>query len=143
MSTLFFERHISPFDLLFRDFFKSELDFQPAIEAKISHPVDIYENKNGLHFEIACTGLTKNDIEINIEGDILKISYNKPKDEACCEVDDCKYIHRGIAKRSFNLGYKVASKFKLSESSAEMKDGLLKISVPFAEEAKPKALKIK
>ena len=143
MSTLFFERHISPFDLLFRDFFKSELDFQPAAEAKISHPVDIYENKNGLHFEIACTGLTKNDIEINIEGDILKISYNKPKDEACCEVDDCKYIHRGIAKRSFNLGYKVASKFNLSESSAEMKDGLLKISVPFAEESKPKALKIK
>ena len=143
MSTLFFERHISPFDLLFRDFFKSELDFQPANEAKISHPVDIYENKNGLHFEIACTGLTKSDIEINIEGDILKISYNKSKDEACCEVDDCKYIHRGIAKRSFNLGYKVASKFKLPESSAEMKDGLLKISVPFAEEAKPKALKIK
>jgi HSP20 family protein len=143
MSTLFFERHISPFDLLFRDFFKSELDFQPATEAKISHPVDIYENKNGLHFEIACTGLTKSDIEINIEGDILKISYNKPKDEACCEVDDCKYIHRGIAKRSFNLGYKVASKFNLSESSAEMKDGLLRISVPFAEESKPKALKIK
>ena len=143
MSTLFFERHISPFDLLFRDFFKSELDFQPAAEAKISHPVDIFENKNGLHFEIACTGLTKNDIEINIEGDILKISYNKPKDEACCEVDDCKYIHRGIAKRSFNLGYKVASKFNLSESSAEMKDGLLRISVPFAEESKPKALKIK
>ena len=143
MSTLFFERHISPFDLLFRDFFKSELDFQPATEAKISHPVDIYENKNGLHFEIACTGLTKSDIEINIEGDILKISYNKSKDEACCEVDDCKYIHRGIAKRSFNLGYKVASKFKLPESSAEMKDGLLRISVPFAEESKPKALKIK
>jgi HSP20 family protein len=143
MSTLFFERHISPFDLLFRDFFKSELDFQPAIEAKISHPVDIYENKNGLHFEIACTGLTKNDIEINIEGDILKISYNKPKDEACCEVDDCKYIHRGIAKRSFNLGYKVASKFNLSESSAEMKDGLLRISVPFADESKPKTLQIK
>ena len=143
MSTLFFERHISPFDLLFRDFFKSELDFQPAIEAKISHPVDIYENKNGLHFEIACTGLTKSDIEINIEGDILKISYNKSKDEACCEVDDCKYIHRGIAKRSFNLGYKVASKFNLSESSAEMKDGLLRISVPFADESKPKTLQIK
>ena len=143
MSTLFFERQLSPFDLLFKDFFKSELDFQPATQAKFSHPVDIFENKHGLHFDIACTGLTKNDIEINIEGDILKISYNKPKDEACCEVDDCKYIHRGIAKRSFNLGYKVASKFNLSESSAEMKDGLLRISVPFVEESKPKALKIK
>ncbi len=34
------ERHISPFDLLFKDFFRSELNFQPAIEAKIPHPID-------------------------------------------------------------------------------------------------------
>jgi len=143
MSTLFFERTLSPFDLLFKDFFKSELNFQPAIEAKISHPVDIYENKNGLHFEVACTGLSKEDVEINIEGDVLKISYNKPQEEACCEVDECNYIHRGVAKRSFNLGYKIASKFNLPQATAEMKNGLLKISVPFADEAKPKVLKIK
>ena len=143
MSTLFFERHISPFDLLFKDFFKSDLNFQPAIEAKITHPVDIYENQDGLHFEIACTGLDKNDVDINIEGDILRVSYNKSEDDKCCDVNDCTFLHKGIARRSFNLGYKVASKFKLSESEAEMKNGLLKISVPYAEEAKPKALKIK
>ena len=137
------ERHLSPFDLLFKDFFRSELNFQPAIEAKISHPVDIYENQDGLHFEIACTGLDKNDVDINIEGDILRVSYNKSEDNKCCDVNDCTFLHKGIARRSFNLGYKVASKFKLSESEAEMKNGLLKISVPYAEEAKPKALKIK
>ena len=137
------ERHLSPFDLLFKDFFRSELNFQPAIEAKISHPVDIYENQDGLHFEIACTGLDKNDVDINIEGDILRVSYNKSEDDKCCYVNDCTFLHKGIARRSFNLGYKVASKFKLSESEAEMKNGLLKISVPYAEEAKPKALKIK
>ena len=143
MTTFISERHISPFDLLFKDFFRSELNFQPAIEAKIPHPVDIYENKDGLHFEIACTGLTKDDIGINIEGDILKVSYNKSEDDKCCDVNECNYLHKGIARRSFNLGYKVASKFNLSESEAEMKNGLLKISVPYAEEAKPKALKIK
>ena len=137
------ERHLSPFDLLFKDFFRSELNFQPAIEAKISHPVDIYENQDGLHFEIACTGLDKNDVDINIEGDILRVSYNKSEDDKCCDVNDCTFLHKGIARHSFNLGYKVASKFKLSESEAEMKNGLLKISVPYAEEAKPKALKIK
>lgn len=143
MSTLIFERHVSPFDLLFRDFFKSELDFQPAAEAKISHPVDIFENKHGLHFDVACTGLSKEDVEIHIEGDILRISYNKPKDEACCEVDDCRYIHRGVAKRSFNLGYKIASKFDLSKAEAMMENGLLGIRIPYADEAKPKTLKIK
>ena len=143
MSTLIFERHVSPFDLLFRDFFKSELDFQPAAEAKISHPVDIFENKHGLHFDVACTGLSKEDIEINIEGAVLRISYNKPKDEACCETNECSYIHKGIAKRSFNLGYKIASKFDLSKAEAMMENGLLAIRIPFAEEAKPKTLKIR
>lgn len=137
MSTLFLERNLSPFDLLFKDFFKSELNFQPAIEAKISHPVDIFETEHGLHFEVACTGLTKKDVELNIEGDILKISYTK-EDEPTKT-----YIHKGIAKRSFNLGYKIASKFDLSNAEAEMENGLLKITVPFAEESKPKTLKIK
>ena len=137
MSTLF------PYDLLFRDFFKSDLDFQPATQAKFTHPVDIFENKHGLHFDIACTGLSKEDIEINIEGDVLKVSYNKPQDDECCEVNDCNYIHRGVAKRSFNLGYKIASKFDLSKAEAMMENGLLGIRIPYADEAKPKVLKIK
>lgn len=139
----FIQRGLDPFDILVRNFFNSELHFAPVNEAKIQHPVDIYENDEGLHFEIACTGLTKKDIEIGIEGDVLKIAYNKPKDEECCEVNNCSYIHRGIAKRSFNLGYKIASKFSLVNADAEMDNGLLKISIPFADEAKPKVLKIK
>jgi HSP20 family protein len=137
MSTLF------PYDLLFRDFFKSELDFQPATTAKFTHPVDIFENSHGLHFDIACTGLSKEDVEINIEGDVLKVSYTKPQDEECCEVNDCTYIHRGVAKRSFNLGYKIAPKFNLSKAEAMMENGLLGIRIPFADEAKPKTIKIK
>ena len=82
MSTLFQERYLSPFDLLFKDFFRSDLNFQPAIEAKHSHPVDIFETDKGLHFEVACTGLSKEDVELNLEGDILKISYSKDAEAA-------------------------------------------------------------
>ena len=139
MSTLFLERQLSPFDLLFKDFFKSELDFQPANQAKFTHPVDIFETKHGLYFEVACTGLSKEDVDISIEGDILKISYNKLPEQH----DDRHYIHSGVAKRSFNLGYKIASKFDLSKTEAMMENGLLALRIPFAEEAKPKTIKIK
>ena len=139
MSTLFFEKQLSPFDLLFRDFFKSELDFQPAASVKIQHPVDIFETQHGLHFEVACTGLSKDDVEINIEGDILRISYNKETREYV----ERNYIYKGVAKRSFNLGYKIASKFDLSKAEAMMENGLLAIRIPYADEAKPKILKIK
>ena len=88
----------TPFDILVKNFFESSSPFTPAIEAKISHPVDIYENKEGLYFEIACTGLTKEQVNLSIEGDILKVSYAKEQDNKCCEVNDCEYIHKGIAR---------------------------------------------
>jgi len=128
-----------PFDILFRNFFDANAHFAPATETKAPHPVDIYENQNGLYFEIACTGLDKDEVSIDIEGDILKVSHNKEDKAESLH----GYIYKGIAKRSFNLGYKISSKFNLSKAEAEMKNGLLKISIPFADEAKPKSLKIK
>jgi HSP20 family molecular chaperone IbpA len=138
MSTLFNER--TPFDLLFRNFFKADGSFQPTtFDNKQPHPLDIFYDEAGLHFEIACTGLTKEDIQLEIDGDLLKITYDKPKEEE----DYTGYIYKGLAKRSFNLGYKVAAKFELEKLTAEMKDGLLHIFVPIAESKKPKTIKIK
>lgn len=127
------------FDILFRNLFDTDSHFNTLTGVKIPHPVDIYEDANGLIFEIACTGLTKEDINISIEQDILRVFYNKSKEEQ----PDRNYQTRGIARRSFDLAYKIASKFNLSKADASMKDGLLIISMPLAEEAKPKKLTIK
>ena len=102
----------SPFDILVKNFFTTDSFFAPAMDVKIGHPVDIYETKEGLCFEIAGTGLTKEDIDINIEGDLLRVSYTK-KDET---KEGVNYIHKGIAKRSFNLGYKIARKYDLNSA---------------------------
>ena len=140
----FIEKQLQPFDILFKNFFESASPFTPAIEARHSHPVDIYENDEGLFFEVACTGLTKDQVNLSLEGDILKISYEKPKEDRYCNrEEDCNYIHKGISKRSFNLGYKVANKYDLSQAEAEMENGLLKVHIPFAKESKPETLKIK
>ena len=140
MSTLeIFERQISPFDILFRNLFNAESQFAPALQSKQPHPVNIFYDDKGLHFEVACTGLTKKEVDINIEGDILKISYKKPETEEFHEGT----IYNGLSKKSFNLGYKIAPKFDLSTTEAELANGLLTIFVPLAEDAKPKSIKIK
>jgi HSP20 family molecular chaperone IbpA len=135
MSTLFYERN--PFDILVRNFFQEAGAYRPLAESKLPHPVDIYERDNGLGLDIACTGISKEDIEILIEGNIIRVNYNKPKDE-----DQGEFIHKGIAKRSFNLGWKIDSKFDLNKASAEFKNGLLQIVIPFAKGSEPKTLKI-
>jgi len=138
MSTLrnvIYERN--PFDILVRNFFQDAGAYRPLTESKLPHPVDIYERDNGLGLDIACTGISKEDIEILIEGNIIRVNYNKPIEE-----DLGEYIHRGIAKRSFNLGWKIDSKFNLSKASAEFKNGLLQVIIPFAKGSEPKTLKI-
>ena len=136
MSTLFYERN--PFDILVRNFFQDASQYSPLDQTKLSHPVDIYTNDKGLIFDVACTGISKEDIEIQLQDNILRINYTKAKEE-----EDIDYIHKGIAKRSFNLGWKIDSKFDLSKAIAKFENGLLTIGVPFAKGSELKTLQIK
>jgi HSP20 family protein len=135
MSTQFNE-----WDILFHNFFFPSSGFGSAATTKQPHPLNILYDETGLHFEVACTGLTKNDIKLDIEDDILKISYDKPEDEK--EIHPGT-IHRGLSKKSFNLGYKISSKYDLSKADGKLENGLLEIFIPITEKAKPKTLKIK
>jgi HSP20 family molecular chaperone IbpA len=136
MSTLFYERN--PFDILVRNFFQDASQYSPLDQTKLSHPVDIYTNDKGLIFDVACTGIAKEDIEILLQDNVLRINYTKAKEE-----EDVDYIHKGIAKRSFNFGWKIDSKFDLSKSIAKFENGLLTIGVPFAKGSELKTLQIK
>lgn len=130
----------TPFDILVRNFFESAGAFAPAAETKISHPVDIYEDPDGIHIEVACTGIDKKDIEVLIEHSSIRIKHEKANDQ---DTGDRTYHAHGISRRSFNLGYRFSSRFDLSKADAKFNNGLLLIDIPFAEESKPRALKIK
>jgi len=140
MGTILLEKHFSPLDILVKNFFQEEEQFQQPNNRILNHPVDIYEDKEGLYFDIACTGLTKKQIELKVEDDVLRVIYTK-KDKD--EDEDQHIYHSGIAKRSFNLGWKIARRFELSKIDASMKDGLLKLFIPLQPESKPKKVSIK
>jgi|TARA_B110000285_G_scaffold116888_1_gene132485 HSP20 family molecular chaperone IbpA len=146
MSTLnLFER--TPFDLLVRNFLTQEGNYRPVEQnLKLSHPLDIYQTIEGLTFEIACTGIDKKDLEILVEGQTLRVNYNKKvnsKDEELQEELRLEYLYRGIAQRSFNLGWKVDPKFELSKAIPSFQNGLLTIMVPIKEGKGIKTLTIK
>ena len=146
MSTLnLFER--TPFDLLVRNFLKAENNYRPVEQnLKLAHPLDVYQDTFGLTFEIACTGIDKNDLEILIEGQTLRVNYEKKtssEEEEETEVTKKEYIYRGIAKRSFNLGWKIDPKFDLTKASPSFQNGLLEIKIPYLQGQGVKTLKIK
>tara|TARA_Y100000034_G_C6790559_1_gene353947 strand:+ start:463 stop:879 length:417 start_codon:yes stop_codon:yes gene_type:complete len=128
----------SPFDILFRNFFDTDGDYAPFNQIKVNHPVDMYEANEGLIIDIACVGLTKEDINLTIEGDILRVEYKK--DSGSGNATD--YIQRNIAKRAFNFGWRISRRFDLGQLEANLQNGLLHLYAPLAEESKVKRIAI-
>lgn len=129
----------NPFEVLFRDFFDTDSFFNEVSNCKVSYPVDIYENDKGLNVEVAVIGLDKEDVNISVESDILRVSYKKDNSND----DSITYIRHGIARRSFDLGWKIGSQFDLTKLEAVMNKGLLKIQIPLSDKAAPVKVDIK
>ena len=140
MGNLFLHDRLFPTDLLFRNFFDSTSAFQSFTETKPDYPVDIATTDTGLVIEIAAIGIDKKDVNIETTDNTLKVIYEKAQNDAPSEFD---YIHKGIARRAFNLGWKISPKCDIKKISATMDKGLLSIFIPFTKEATPKSVTIK
>ncbi|MEO8837793.1 MAG: Hsp20 family protein [Herbaspirillum sp.] len=71
---------------------------------------------------MAVAGFSRSEIEVEVEGDSLKIAGRKPTDGATPT-----YLHRGIAARDFEHSFKLADHVKVT--SAKLDNGLLSIEL--------------
>lgn len=138
LPTLFNSDNI--FDVFFKDFFNDTspfLQIDSCNRSDVSYPVNVIKNKDNAEFNISCIGLDKKDVNISVDSDMLRVSYDKSH-----EVDNKEYIYKGITNRSFNLGWKISKKYDLSKISAKMDKGMLVIKIPISEERKPKLIDV-
>jgi len=131
------------FDLLWKSFFDSNSIFKPIKEKVVNHPCDVQETDNGLKIEVAAIGLTNDEIEIIVDSETLRIAYRKTEDEKQKEKNEYRYLHRSIKKASFDIAWKISSKYDLAKLEASLDKGLLTLDIPFAKENKPKKIEIK
>jgi HSP20 family protein len=131
------------FDLLWKSFFDSNSIFKPIREKVVNHPCDVQETDNGLKIEVAAIGLTSDEIEIIVDSETLRIAYRKTEDEKEKEKNEYRYLHRSIKKASFDIAWKISSKYDLAKLDARIDKGLLTLDIPFAKENKPKKIEIK
>ena len=101
---------------------------------------DIYENKDNFSLKIDLPGIKKEDVKISFANGKLNISGERTQEE---ETKDAKShrIERSYGKyfRSFNLPELIQA----DKINAEFNNGQLTITIPKAEEAKPKEIEIK
>jgi HSP20 family protein len=102
--------------------------------------VDLYEDRDHLTLKAELPGMRKEDIEISLHGDVLTLSGER-KDDARLEKAQVVRSERFLGKfqRSFTLPYAVAA----DKIEAAYKNGMLTVTLPKADEAKPKQIDVK
>ena len=101
-------------------------------------PYDLIKlDEDTYRLSVAIAGFTKNDIDVSVDNGTLIIKGD------IVEVTDAEVVHKGIAGRKFVRSFALGEYMEVS--SADLKDGLLTISIVrvVPEEKKPKTIKIK
>ena len=114
-----------------------EIGYENAVWMPLT---DIYEDKGNYLVKADLPGLKKDDVKISYTNGQIEISGERVQEK---ETKDAKW-HR--VERSFGKYYRsftLPKEIKQDNIKAEFKDGQLTITIPKAEEVKPKEIEIK
>lgn len=102
--------------------------------------VNVSENDKEYTIEVAAPGLNKDDFRVDYQNGKLTISSEKQDEKK--EEDEGKVTRREFNYQSFQRTFNVPENMVKDEDiSAKYMDGILKVSVPKSDEAKPKQSK--
>ena len=122
---------------VFGDFNRDSTFFQGAW----TPAVDIGEDRDNFYLRIDLPGMTKDDVRVNYEDGILTI-----KGERKDEWQDKKELNVHRAERfygRFERSFTVPRRILDSKIAANFKNGVLMVTLPKVEEAKPKEIEVK
>ena len=126
---------------VFDSFFRGETDEDFPLAASSWRPaVDITEEDAAFLVKMELPGVAKEDVKITMENSLLTVKGEKKQEK---ETKGTNY-HRvergyGLFQRSFTLPATV----KGEKIEASYRDGILNITLPKSEEAKPKEIEVR
>jgi HSP20 family protein len=102
--------------------------------------IDVTETKDNLLIMAELPGLEAKDVDVSVSGDILTIKGEKKKEE---EEKDEHYYHCERYCGSFQRSFRLPVNIEADKVEATFDKGVLKVTLPKAEEAKKKKIEIK
>jgi HSP20 family protein len=102
--------------------------------------VDVYETDQDVVVKSSVPGVKPEDIDITITGDTLTI---KGETKAKEKVERANYIRQERRYGAFSRSLTLPTTIVAEKAKAEFENGVLTLTLPKAEEVKPKTIKVK
>ncbi|HSF33767.1 MAG TPA: Hsp20/alpha crystallin family protein [Candidatus Tectomicrobia bacterium] len=103
-------------------------------------PVDVYESDQGLMLKADLPGFAKDDVQVEIKGNVLTIKGERKRDP---DGKGVQYHRVERAYGAFQRSFKLPASVNASKAEASFKAGVLELKLPKAEEAKPKRVEVR
>ncbi|HUI13993.1 MAG TPA: Hsp20/alpha crystallin family protein [Xanthobacteraceae bacterium] len=113
---------------------------EPTIPVRLFMPAtDIYEADDALTVVLEMPGVERDNVSVDVEDGVLQVEGR---------IDLNKYQGLQPLYTEYNIGnysrsFRLSSKIDQNKIAAEMKDGVLSLKLPKAEEAKPRIIQVK
>jgi HSP20 family protein len=130
---------MSPQELQVQEKREVEKQQESTVPARTFLPTaDIFETDPSLTLVLEMPGVAKNNVDVSIENGVLTVQGR---------LDFAKYEGLQPVYTEYNIGhyrrsFSLSNKIDQNKISAEMKEGVLTLVLPKAEEAKPRRISI-
>src|SRR6185436_4295205 len=100
---------------------------------------DVYVTEGNLVIKVELAGMRKEDLELTVEGNRLKISGQRPDG---CRAPKCTFLVMEINYGAFESVIELPAGYDPSEAKAAYQNGFLRIDVPVLARTAPKTLSV-
>ena len=123
---------------LFEPFFRFPAFPEEMQAATWNPPVDVLEEKDRIFVKVEVPGVDENNLKVTYEDGLLTVSGERQFERK----DDRNYHRIERAYGSFTRTFSLPRSVDANQIAADYRNGVLEISIPKREEAKPKQIAI-
>lgn len=128
-------------DRLFEDSFIRPSRLWPELgRGELPLDIDMYQTANDVVVKAALPGVRPEEVDISITGDTLTIKGERKEEQ---EIRDDDYFYRERRHGAFSRSVPIPVSIKSDKAEAVFENGVLTLTLPKAEEVKPKQIKVK
>lgn len=126
---------------MFDGFFRGGIQDDGSLFPSVWTPaVDVAEHDNEYLVKVELPGVSKDDVKITMQDNVLTIRGEKKQEK---ETKESNFHRVERSYGSFQRSFTLPTTVKNDRIEASYRDGILTITLPKAEEAKPKQIEVK
>jgi HSP20 family protein len=114
-------------------------ELAPREQPHVVPPVDVFENESGITLLADVPGASRERLGVRVDGDSLLIEASA----STAGPQDMELVHEEAPYPTYRRQFTLSRELDTSRIDASLRDGVLRLTIPKLEEAKPRRIEVR